>query len=273
MRRRIRHLLAGLTGPVHRPHGTGSAGWPKGSIPGADGEPATAGPQPRSGSGAAPGSGVPAVGSGVPGSSARNTAPPPSAFRTPMRPPCRSTIQRAIARPRPVPPDGAPGGRGRTGRRRAPGPPGRTPGPWSATSTDADAALGPDPHRDRAAARAVPDRVVDEDRHQLPEPGRVARRASRAPGPARAARRAPRPAGRARTRRPSATSPEVERDAARAPRRPESERASSSRSSTSSERCDDLGVDVRRAPPRRRSPPIGASRCRSQVLHGRSGSR
>ena len=51
---------------------------------------------------------------------------------------------------------------------------GRIPGPSSSTSSDGLAAVGPDPDPDRAAARRVADRVVDEDHDQLAEAGVIA---------------------------------------------------------------------------------------------------
>ena len=103
-----------------------------------------------------------------------NLAPPSGRLATSIRPPWRSTIQAAIARPRPVPPPGSarrpvealeqvrqvlrpdPGAvvldheRRRRRRPRA--------------TRDADPAVG----------RAVADGVVDEDHHQLAEPGGIA---------------------------------------------------------------------------------------------------
>ena len=90
-----------------------------------------------------------------------------------MRPPCRSTIQAAMARPRPVPPPGAPGRPvepleqvGQVLR----------PDPRTVVLDHERCAirLGTDRDTDAPVGRAVPDRVVDEDHHELPEPGRVA---------------------------------------------------------------------------------------------------
>ena len=51
---------------------------------------------------------------------------------------------------------------------------GRMPGPSSSTTRDAPAAVGPHRHPDPAVRRAVADRVVDQDHHELAEPGRIA---------------------------------------------------------------------------------------------------
>ena len=85
-------------------------------------------------------------------------------------PPWRSAIQRAIARPRPVPPLGASGARqnrSNTWSRCA----GSIPGPSSSTVSHAP---GPAVDRHATARRGVADRVVDEDRGQLPKAGLVA---------------------------------------------------------------------------------------------------
>ena len=85
----------------------------------------------------------------------------------------RSSV--AIARPRPVPPGRRARARARSGRRRGACPPSRTPGPWSRDLDRGERAGRRGPWTvDRAAARAVADGVVDEDRHQLAEARRVA---------------------------------------------------------------------------------------------------
>ena len=101
-------------------------------------------------------------------------APPSARLATSIRPPWRSTIQAAMASPRP----GAAARRarapGRTARTRAAGPRAGCPGPSSSTTSEAPLPTGPDGHPDPAVGRAVADRVVDQDHDQLAEPGRVA---------------------------------------------------------------------------------------------------
>ena len=112
---------------------------------------------------------------GAPGVGMRtvNTAPPPARLAASIRPPCRSTIQWAMARPRPVPSPGCPA-RDRTGRTGAAGPrvgcPARRPRRRASAS--------PSTARTRTAtwppSGHVADGVVDEDDDELAQAGRVA---------------------------------------------------------------------------------------------------
>ena len=213
---------AGLTGPAIRM----GRGYHAGGGPGAADQAPVCGSAAGAGGGGGAMPGWPSA-----GSSTRNDAPPPGRFATPMRPSWRSTIHFAIARPRP----------GAAGRRA-----GRAPEAVEharhVLGADArtlvlhldrgDRAGRADRDTDLAAARAVADRVVDEDHHELAEAGRVADRPSRARDPPRPARPRPPRAARARPR------PRRRRrrgGAGRASRAtaPESERARRSRSSTS----------------------------------------
>ena len=145
-----------------------------------------------------------------PRSSTRNTAPLGARLATPIRPPWRSTIQLAIASPRPVPPDGAPGARQKRSKTCAMSS-SRMPGPWSATSIVATGRRRRTDDRHRAAARAVADGVVDEDRDQLAQARRVADDHRRLRVDAGRARRAPPPSGRAPRRPSNADVAQVER--------------------------------------------------------------
>ena len=51
---------------------------------------------------------------------------------------------------------------------------GRIPGPSSSTTSDAPLPFGPDGDPDTSVGRAVADGVVDQDHHELAEPGRIA---------------------------------------------------------------------------------------------------
>ena len=96
----------------------------------------------------------------------------PPGSRTPIRPPCSSTTQRAMARPSPVPPSAARSprvNRSNTRERSA----GGMPWPSSLTSKQSwsPCSLGAHPHR--AAGWAVPRRVVEQVREDLVQPPRV----------------------------------------------------------------------------------------------------
>ena len=78
-----------------------------------------------------------------------------------------------MARPRPVPPGRASGARqnrSKTCWRSV----GRDPRPVVVDHQDRFPALGPDGHRHHSPDRTVADRIVDEDRHELAQPGRIA---------------------------------------------------------------------------------------------------
>ena len=97
---------------------------------------------------------------------------PVGASMTSIAPPCNSTAHRAIARPRPVPPaEVAPRlKRWNTRSRSAAG----MPGPSSHTSSRSpDGSAAPPEHRHPATRRAVPNRVVHQVDHHLPQPRRV----------------------------------------------------------------------------------------------------
>ena len=107
-----------------------------------------------------------------------NRAPPASERSTEIVPSWCSAIHFAIARPRPVPPAGAPGARQKRSKTRGRSS-GATPGPESSTATRRRSGVGPDEDADGATARAVADRVVDEDRDELAQARRVADRRRR----------------------------------------------------------------------------------------------
>ena len=108
------------------------------------------------------------------GSRTMNRAPPSGRLATAIRPSWRSTIDLAIARPRPVPPAAAPGARQNRSNTWGMSS-GRMPG-----SVVVDLERSPRVRslrtrtRTRAAARRVADRVVDEDDDELAEAGLVA---------------------------------------------------------------------------------------------------
>ena len=107
-------------------------------------------------------------------------------------------------------------------------------GPSSSTSSAARAAVGAAPDPDPAAGRAVADRVVDEDHHQLAQAGRVAARRPPAPGRPRSGRRGRRPACRAPRRAVGRDVAEVERH----PRRARRPRNRSGRAAAGPRRCE-----------------------------------
>ena len=170
-----------------------------------------------------------ALGRQAPGRRTANRAPgcPAARFDAWIEPPWRSAIQRAIARPRPVPPLGASGARQNRSNTCS-----RCAGvdPRSLV-LDAQPRPGPDRDRHPAARRRVADRVVDQDRRQLAQPRLVA-----ADGRGHDVQHQP-DAAMPRPRAPATRSPRPRR--ARGPCRPSrastasaSVRASSSRSST-----------------------------------------
>ena len=115
--------------------------------------------------------------------------PPARAVPRGSTPPWRSAIQRAIARPRPVPPAGASGARQNRSNTcsRCVGVDARP------LVLDGQPRPGPDRDRHPAARRRVADRVVDEDRRPAGAAAPRRRGRARARRPAPAARRAPRP--------------------------------------------------------------------------------
>ena len=114
------------------------------------------------------------VAPGTAGSSTRKRAPvsPGTGSTSPIRPPCRSVTQRAIASPSPVPPPGGSGSvpkRSKTRSRSSGAMPGALVGDLEPDDV-ADAA-GRDPHD--AAGRAVPGSVVEQVGEQLVQAGAV----------------------------------------------------------------------------------------------------
>ena len=90
-----------------------------------------------------------------------------------MRPPWRSTIQAAMARPRPAPPSGASLARQKRSKTR-----GKSSAP-DARTVVVDGQRGPagggrHADRDVPIGRSVLDSVVDQDRAQLSQPQRIA---------------------------------------------------------------------------------------------------
>ena len=173
------------------------------------------------------------VGMGQEGADAAALAGPRSA--TSIRPPCSSTTQRAIARPRPVPPSAAPAG----------GEALEDPG--AVLGRDARALVGDledhatrstryGTHRDGPAGRAVPRGVVEQVGDHLVQPGPVARATTevRVASTSQRRRRPTRPASPASWRTVSSRNgPTASRARRRAARCPASTRDRSSRSVTS----------------------------------------
>ena len=85
------------------------------------------------------------------GSSRTNSAPPPGALAAWTLPPCCSATWRTIASPSPEPGRRARRRRGRSGRRRAAGRSGSTPGPWSRTRSAPAVHRAPRPAAGRAS--------------------------------------------------------------------------------------------------------------------------
>ena len=180
---------------------------------------------------------------------------------------CRRGARRsslAIASPSPVPPAGAPGARQKRSKTRS-----RSSGADARAGVlDGDVAAPrerPDDDPDRGVARAVPDRVVERgsSRAGAAAPGR--RPPASGSGRPRSARPRRPPAWRAR-RRPPRRRRRGGAGRARGSRRPESERASRSRSSTSVGEVLRPRRRCRRARRRPRRPV--ASALPAQVLHG-----
>ena len=104
-----------------------------------------------------------------------SSCPGPCVLVAVMSPPWRATIQRAMARPRPLPPRraSAPSRRGRSGRRRASRSAGAMPGPCVGDRTTAAVAGDRQAHGDDAARRRVLDGVAHDVAQGALEVGRV----------------------------------------------------------------------------------------------------
>ncbi len=111
----------------------------------------------------------------LPGSGIRASkrAPPSGRLAAAIRPPWCSTIQAAMARPRPVPPLGASSARQKRSKTCGRSS-GRIPGPAVLDGQHRRVAVRPHAHGHGATRGRVGDGVVDEDRHQLPEAQRIA---------------------------------------------------------------------------------------------------
>ena len=111
-------------------------------------------------------------------------APGWAALRAAIDPPCASAIRRAIARPRPVPPEPwrvVPGSRVNGSKIRSRSDSGM-PGPWSSTSIRTSSPCRRTRDADLAAGGRVVDGVVDQHEQELDEPVPVGRRAGAGPG-------------------------------------------------------------------------------------------